>query len=280
MKQIFLALIFCCTVISCSRETLAMSKTISFFSGVGSKIGSLFGKGRSSASSCTNCEASYEGPKPPVGAALPVWQYHSKGGLWTGYTMQAIDREGLAHFEPKDAHVYCPSFKTLNYEQRKTFWLCFASKLAEQESAFRSTQSFAETVGASKGSSSNGLFSMSIGDCSNLRTHSDTINDKKNIDCAIWKMKQLLNSKGGYIGTGNNRGLGYNWQPLNDYPKHYVSQTLANKKSMLNYTRSLPFCRPSASATFREDFGVNSNELFSIAKGDSCGILKTEADLE
>lgn len=227
-----------------SGESLAMSKALNFFSRAGSKASALFGGGSMSYSRCSNCESVYSGPKPPVGSGLPVWQHHHKGETWTKYTLETIDEEGLASLNPKDATVYCPNWKKTTLEQRRSFWLNFASKLAEQESGFRSTQSFYESRGASFGQSSNGLFSMSKGDaCGILKTNQDTFNDQKNISCAIKTMKIYLNKHGGYIGTGENKGLGYYWQPLNDNPKHYVDQTKANKKAMLNFTRSLPFCR-------------------------------------
>lgn len=226
-----------------SSQSIAMSKTLNFLSNTGSKASALFGKGSMSYSRCSNCESVYSGSKPPVGSGRPVWQHHHKGATWTKYTLDAIDREGLASLNPKDATTYCPNWNKTNLEQRRSFWLNFASKLAEQESGFRSTQSFYESRGAAFGQSSNGLFSMSKGDaCGILKTNADTYNDEKNISCAIKTMKIYLNKRGGYIGTGANKGLGNYWQPLNDNPKHYVKQTRANKKAMLNFTRSLPFC--------------------------------------
>lgn len=227
-----------------SGESLAMSKTLSFLSNTGSKVSALFGRGSMSYSRCTHCESAYSGSKPPVGSGLPVWQHHHKGETWTKYTLDAIDKEGLASMNPKDATNYCPNWNNTTLEQRRSFWLNFASKLAEQESGFRSTQSFYESRGAAFGKSSNGLFSMSRGDaCGILKTNADTFDDEKNISCAIKTMKIYLNKRGGYIGTGENKGLGYYWQPLNDNPQHYVKQTKANKKAMLNFTRSLPYCK-------------------------------------
>lgn len=243
--KFFIGVLFVATfVFFVSGESLAMSKTLNFLSNTGSKVSALFGRGSMSYSRCSNCESVYSGPKPPVGSGLPVWQHHHKGEAWTKYTLEAIDKEGLALMNPKDATVYCPNWNKTTLEQRRSFWLNFASKLAEQESGFRSTQSFYESRGAALGKSSNGLFSMSKGDaCGILKTNEDTFNDEKNISCAIKTMKIYLNNRGGYIGTGENKGLGYYWQPLNDNPQHYVAQTKANKKAMLNFTRSLPFCK-------------------------------------
>ncbi len=233
-----------------STESMAMSKALNFVSQAGSKVAGFFGNGSSSYSSCTRCESAYSGPKPPIGSGFPAWQYHSKGKEWTAHTLAAIDREGLAYTNPKDAAVYCPNWKNMTLQQKRSFWLNFSSKLAEQESGLRSTQTFFESKGASFGSSSNGLFSMSVGDCSNLQTTQDTITDSKNISCAIKTMKSYLNKHGGYIGTGSNKGLGYYWQPLNDNPKYYVAETLANKRALLNFTRVLPYCRATISAEF------------------------------
>jgi hypothetical protein len=69
-----------------------------------------------------------------------------------------------------------------------------------------------------------------------------SLNDKKNINCAIKTMRMFL-QKSCYIGTGNNVGLGRYWQPLKDHPKTYVAQTKKNKASILKYTRSLPYCQ-------------------------------------
>ncbi|WP_347358772.1 hypothetical protein [Bdellovibrio sp.] len=227
------------SILIAAEESRAMSKALSFFSAAGSKIGSFFAGGLGSGSSCTNCESSYDGPKPPLGTDLPVWQYHDKGQTWSAYTLEAIDREGLANYNPKDATVYCPNWNNLTRNQRRAFWLQFASKLSEIESGFRSTATYMEHFGVS----SNGLFSMSKGDsCGLLKTTADTFNDKKNIDCAIKTMRMYLDSSP-YIGTGNNRGLGRYWQPLIDNPKKLVAQTKANKRAILNYTRSLPYCR-------------------------------------
>lgn len=229
-----------------TSDAAAASKALNFFKSAKARVQGLFGSG-SYGGSCSNCEAVYGGPKPTNGSGLPVWAMHPKGQQWTAQALQSIDKSGIAHKNPKDAAVYCPNWKNLNLAQRRSFWLAFSSKLAEQESGFRSTQMFFESKGASFGSSSNGLFSMSVGDCSSLKTTSDTINDSKNIDCAIQTMNRLL-GKHGYIGTGANRGLGNYWQPLNDNPKHYRAQTLANKRAMLNYTRNLPVCRSTARA--------------------------------
>nr|BFD57981.1 hypothetical protein CKG001_00880 [Bdellovibrio sp. CKG001]BFD61409.1 hypothetical protein BdHM001_00900 [Bdellovibrio sp. HM001] len=221
------------------ESSSAMSKALNLFSMAGSKIGSFFSGRFGSGSSCTNCESSYDGPKPPLGTALPVWHYHDKGQTWSTYTLEAIDREGLANYNPKDATSYCPNWNNLTLSQRRAFWLQFASKLSEIESGFRSTATYMEHFGVS----SNGLFSMSKGDsCGLLKTTADTFNDKKNIDCAIKTMRMYLDSSP-YIGTGSNRGLGRYWQPLIDNPKRLVAQTRANKRAILNYTRSLPYCR-------------------------------------
>lgn len=246
-SKIFVLIYASTTIFFASNETWAMSKTLNFFSSTGTKVAAFFGQGSASYSRCSNCESAYSGPKPPIGSGLPVWQYHHKGETWTKFTRDAIDREGLADINPRDASVYCPNWDSLTLDQKKSFWLNFASKLAEQESGFRSTQSFFETRGAAFGQSSNGLFSMSKGDaCGILKTNADTFDDEKNISCAIKTMKIYLTKHGGYIGTGPNKGLGYYWQPLNDNPKHYVAQTKANKKAILNFTRSLPYCKTGA----------------------------------
>lgn len=244
LKFIIASIFFTFSLILSFHNAHAMSKALNFFSGVGKKISAPFKFRKSSYSSCTSCESSYEGRKPLDGTSFPVWQYHHKGETWTNYTLDAIDREGLASFDPKDATVYCPNWKSLNVDKKRLFWLQFASKLSEIESSLNPTDSYREENGVY----SNGLFSMSKGDvCGILETEADTFNEKKNIDCAIKTMKQHLSSSP-YIGTDKNVGLGRYWQPLLDHPQKLVPETKANKAAILRYTRALPYCQTNSSA--------------------------------
>ncbi|MGE9745511.1 hypothetical protein [Bdellovibrio bacteriovorus] len=241
-QSAFVVLVVCVLAFATPDTSYGMAKTINFLSAAGSKIADLFGKAKGAFSSCTNCESGYDGPKPPDSAGLPKWQMHPQGQAWTKYTLDAIDKEGLASLNPRDAKNYCPNWDKLTLEQRRQFWLVLVAKLSEIESSFRPTLSFQETKGRSRGTSSNGMLQMSVKQCSNLQTSADTYDSQKNLSCGVELMKRLI-TQTGEIGTGGNSGLCKNWQPFCDNPKHYVAQTRANKAAILRTTRAIPFCK-------------------------------------
>lgn len=252
LKSKILALTFIAITVF-SNDIFAMSKARSVYNTVKTKVVSFIQNEIGTYSECASCRSvwspnttsNYSPIEYPriydrtTSSTNPLWQNKPKGQLWTQYTLEAIDREGLANITPKDAAVYCPNFSNLTQMERRSFWLNFAAKLAYHESGYDSTCSFKEP----QGMNSNGLFQMSKGDaCGVFKSEMDTFDDKKNIDCAIITMRMYL-QKSPYIGTDYNVGLGRYWQPLKDHPSSYIAQTKKNKASILKYTRSLPYCQ-------------------------------------
>ncbi|AHZ85522.1 hypothetical protein Bb109J_c3489 [Bdellovibrio bacteriovorus] len=241
-QSAFVVLVVCVLAFATPDTSYGMAKTINFLSAAGSKIADLFGKAKGAFSSCTNCESGYDGPKPPDSEGLPKWSLHPQGGVWTQYTLDAIDKEGLANLQPKDAKNYCPNWDKLTLVQRRHFWLVLVAKLAEIESSFQPTRSYKETKGRSEGTTSNGLLQMSVHQCSYLKKEADTFDPKKNLSCGVELMKTLV-SETGQIGTGGNSGLCGNWQPFCENVRYHREETKANKAALLRTTRAIPFCR-------------------------------------
>ncbi|UOF00900.1 hypothetical protein [Bdellovibrio reynosensis] len=213
------------------NDAQGMARAKSFFSAIGTKTSNLFGKARSTFTSCASCYKGYAGRKPPDNSELPLWHYVDRGPAWTEMTLAAIDREGLTAFSPKDMEEYCPNWNSLTKDQRRTFWLQFSAKLCEIESDFTPTATYREK----NGTLSNGLFSMSVGDeCGMMHEPKDTFDEKKNIDCAIRTMRYNL-QRNNYVCKGLDKGLCAYWGPLRP-----GRDSGANLKA---YTKQLLYCR-------------------------------------
>ncbi|UOF00901.1 transglycosylase SLT domain-containing protein [Bdellovibrio reynosensis] len=259
-----------------SKKPMGEGKVASFFK----SLFAPFSRGFNTmgCSQCTANRTRYETPE--LGSNAPQWHYAPGGASYTEYTMAAIKKEGLGQLNPIDGQHYCPNWNKLSVAQREQFWLQFASKLAEIESGFETNLSFRETRGASTGDMSIGLFQMSKGNCPWLRTHDDCRDPKKNIDCAINRMKSIV-SNNGYIGSDYNKGLGVMWQPINDHPKHYVNQTKANKAAILRYTRNLPVCTGKPAVPLKEEQAAERAAAEAAAKkaaADKAAADKAAAD--
>nr|BFD61410.1 hypothetical protein BdHM001_00910 [Bdellovibrio sp. HM001] len=247
MKKVVLLLALTLTVQSVPMEAIAMAKALSFFSTLGSNIKGLFGKALGTSSSCTDCAAQYRGPKPPEGSGLPVWAEHPDGEKWTQYTMEAIEKEGLANLNPKDAAYYCPNWKSLTLAERKNFWLNMVSKMAEIESVLNPSMVHHDK-GAAAGQESNGLLAMSTTQCSYLKSRADTLDPQKNLRCGVYTMKYWLvhtNAIGGHDGI---KGLGGNWQIFVPNPIYDRDWTFASQKALKKHLRSLPYCKKPGDA--------------------------------
>lgn len=239
MRKAFSVIALLSFIFVCSHEAVGMSKARSFFLASKVKVSSFFGRAIPSSSRCTSCSGSvgsYDGTKPSSNSELPLWALHPNGDQYTKLTLEAIDREGLTAFTPEDIDEHCPNYRNLTKEQKKTFWLQFSAQLCEMESNFRPSESYRE----SNGTYSNGLFSMSVGDaCGIMKKWEDTMDIKKNIDCAIKTMRYQLQEKN-YICTNHKQGICEYWGPLREGQQGAV----VNRK----YTANLPYCRLGSSS--------------------------------
>ncbi|WP_347358771.1 hypothetical protein [Bdellovibrio sp.] len=242
MKNGILLLTVLLAMQSLPTESFAMSKALNFFSALSSNITGLFGRAIGSSSPCTDCAAQYRGPKPPAGSGLPVWSEHPDGEKWTQYTVEAIEKEGLANLNPKDAPYYCPNWNNLTLAQRKNFWLNMVSKMAELESVLNPSMVHHDK-GNAAGLESNGLLAMSTTQCSYLKTRADTLNPKKNLHCGVHTIKYWLvktNAIGGHDGL---TGIGNNWQIFVPNPIHDKEWTRASQNAVMKHMRALPYCK-------------------------------------
>lgn len=242
MNRVFLHLTFVFTIYTVPQDVLAMSKALNFFSTVGSSIKGFFGKGMGSSSSCSNCAAQFRGPKPPKGSGLPVWAEHPEGEKWTEYTMEAIEKEGLADLNPKDATYYCPNWTNLTRDQRKSFWLNLTSKMAELESVLNPSM-IHKDKGKAAGLESNGLLAMSVDQCSYLRTRADTLDPRKNLHCGIRTMKYWLSKTNAIGGHDELTGIGNNWQIFVPNPIFDKGWVRDSQYAITVHMRSLPYCQ-------------------------------------
>lgn len=150
-----------------------------------------------------------------------VWDNKPHGRQWSQSACESFLRHGsrLLQSTPRDMAGYCPNYPNMTSAQKIQFWIYFMSALGTFETRNFNTSSVGDVEYFGNEKASIGLFQMSRGDgCPGIRSRQDLTNPTKNIDCAIYKLNQLV-SRDGVIASGSggsSRGAARYWGPLRE----------------------------------------------------------------
>ncbi len=192
-------------------------------------------------------------PPTPVieTGALPAAQWDSKpeGRQWTKQTHEAVEQYGanLISTVPKDADLYCKSYKDLNPTDRRSFWVSLISSLAEYESNYDPDVTFDETTvdpkmltRAGKPIISRGLLQISKESANGygcgIKEARQLHDAKTNISCGVRIFDRWVSRDGVISGRVNGK-----WRGAARYFSPFRSATkLAHMQAK---AKEQPFCR-------------------------------------
>lgn len=169
-----------------------------------------------------------------------VWDNKPNGRQWSQSACESFLRHGsrLLQTTPRDAADYCPNYPNMNSAQKIQFWIYFMSALGTFETRNFNPSSVGDVEYFGNENASIGLFQMSRGDgCPGIRNRLDLTNPIKNIDCAIYKLNQLV-SRDGVIASGSgssSRGAARYWGPLREPRGPSASERNLSKTERMRY---------------------------------------------
>jgi hypothetical protein len=125
---------------------------------------------------------------------------------------------GLADSEPDDIKSFCPKYKSLSDEGRRTFWAHLVTNIARYESSFSTSTTFTEN----NGNTSRGLLQISYGSiddnykdngCDVITSASSLMEANKNLQCGFAIISYWV-EKDGNLASGNESGASRYWSTL------------------------------------------------------------------
>ena len=134
-----------------------------------------------------------------------------QGRRWTDFTAKALDEVGeiLLAKVPEDMNEWCPGFKKLDRDARKSFWVHFISAMAVFESSFNTQAKHREKFNDRNGDPvvSRGLLQLSVESaqgfgCNWIEKSQDLHDPELNLKCGV----KILNR---HVGS-DNRVFGQN----------------------------------------------------------------------
>jgi len=177
------------------------------------------------------------------------WDTKPPGPEWTKQTLDAINQYGTDLIEalPSDGDLYCKSYKDLNVDNRKAFWVYLISALAEYESNFDPAVTFDETTvdpkmltREGKPIISRGLLQISRESANGygcgISTAKELHDARTNISCAV----RILNRWVGRDKVISGRSAG-KWRGAARYFSPFRNAT--KLKHMQQLTMQQPYCR-------------------------------------
>jgi len=198
--------------------------------------------------------SSSSAPPGPSGSAIcrasftAVWDKKPQGAQWSQAACQSLVRHGqrLLQLTPRDMAGYCPNYHRLNNTQKVQFWIYFMSALGTFETRNFNTSSVGDVEYFGNENASIGLFQMSRGDgCPGIRSNRDLADPVKNIDCAFYKLNQLV-GRDGVIAAGStgrdSRGAARYWGPLREPRGPTASKSSLSRSERMRYACSGNSC--------------------------------------
>ncbi|XGC79826.1 transglycosylase SLT domain-containing protein [Bdellovibrio bacteriovorus] len=106
-------------------------------------------------------------PEPVYAPVIPLWESeHQDGKKWTTHVKAELERIGkdLLSVLPEDRSTFCPNYRNLKSEHRKSFWAYLLSQMVRYESNFDPDRRYEEDFDDSSGNPviSRGLLQISI----------------------------------------------------------------------------------------------------------------------
>lgn len=196
-----------------------------------------------------------------------LWNRKTNGSAWTRTLCDSLNSSSLLSQNPQDIASYCPRYSSLQPAQRMQFWIYFMTVMASYETSNFNPNDTSDVEYFGADNASIGLFQMSHGDgCPGIRNNNDLRDPNKNIQCAVYKLNQLIGrdhviAAGG--GNSDSRGAARYWGPFREPRGPRISRSQLSGTQRYRYTcsgsscvskreeikqtmRALPVCRTSA----------------------------------
>jgi len=168
------------------------------------------------------------------------WDNEPNGRKWTDIAHTAIVDLGseLLNANPQDIREYCPSYESLNIDQRSPFWVYLISKLSSFESNHDPNASFTEDFLDSNGNPviSRGLLQISKESANGygcgIINETELHDPETNIRCGVRILNRWV-ARDGVIAkriNGNWRGAARYWSPFrSDSNRSHISSATASQ---------------------------------------------------
>lgn len=172
-----------------------------------------------------------------------AWERQRGSALWTRVALSALQghADALPQSVPRDIAEWCPAYPAAREDQRRAFWVGFASTLARYESGHR-----AGAVGG--GGLYHGLLQIlpatAAGYGCRARSGPALQNGAANLSCALRIMARTV-QRDGVIARASGRfaGVAADWGPLRSTEKRAEMQAWLKRQS---YCKPLSSTRPKA----------------------------------
>lgn len=180
------------------RHPIVVSSLIFLFAAAGCGSGGFHAKSITAPGlrSAEGDEIGFEPEREVPTEYAALWDgKHPDSMKWTKTTVLAIERHGenLLSNEPSDIKSYCPQFRTLDREEKMSFWVHLISVMAREESNFEPTKTYTESFNDGKGKPvvSRGLLQLSIESVQSpkyscrIETEEELDDPAKNLVCGV-----------------------------------------------------------------------------------------------